>query len=661
MPEFSENLLHPPGLYLILLERVLSENGRPEKNSVFSDNYSLKAKKCQSIEQVPYKEAGMPKRMIVERKDVAEEDKWILAPLFETDADWEQLFSNMDKEIERYAEYRGRLKEDLRLFREAIEFHLSVSRRIERLYTYAHLKSDEDKSNQFYSGLYQRALNLYTRASEMASFMTPEIQSLPDEVVNRYLADETIGEYKFYLKKILRYKPYTRSESEEQILAMSREIAGAPSQVFGQLDNVDLKFGTVTDETGNEIELSHGNFTTFLINPRRDIRKKVFFQYYHAYQDHKHTLAATLSHSVKKDLFYSRARNFKTCRAAALFSDNIPETVYDNLIETVKDNLTPLFNYLNFRRSVLGLAELHFYDTYVPTIADVQFHMPYDEAVEICVRAMQPLGEEYAGILKDGLLSGWVDRYENRGKRSGAYSSGCYDSPPYILLNYEENNINSLYTLIHEAGHSMHSHFSQKSQPYVDHEYTIFVAEVASTFNEDLLSRYLTAFYKDDPKMQAYILNREIDNIRATLFRQTMFAEFEKIIHAIVEANNPLTLEVMTQEYQRLLKTYFGDTLVIDPELFFECLRIPHFYSAFYVYKYATGISAAIALADKVVREGEPARQAYLNFLKLGGSKFPLDELLEAGVDMGSPAPVKLAIDQFGQLVDQLVEVYNRL
>ena len=603
----------------------------------------------------------MPTKMITERKDVAEEDKWILTPLFKTDDDWEKLFASVEKEIDRYSEYRGRLGEGVSQFKEAIEFHLSVSRRVERLYSYAHLKSDEDKSNQLYLGLHQKALNLYNRASESASFMTPEIQSIPDTVVNGYLADESLGEYKFYLEKILRYKPHTRSESEEQILAMSREIAGAPSQVFGQLDNVDLKFGTVTDEDGSEIELSHGNFTTFLINPNHDIRKKVFFQYYQAYQDHKHTLAATLAHSVKKDLFYSRARNFNNCRAAALFADNIPETVYDNLIETVKDNLPPLFNYLNFRQSVLGLEELHFYDTYVPIIADVQFNMPYDEAVDVCARALQPLGDEYTGILKEGLLSGWVDRYENRGKRSGAYSSGCYDSPPYILLNYEENNINSLYTLIHEAGHSMHSHYSQKNQPYVDHEYTIFVAEVASTFNEDLLSRYLMEFYNDDPRMQAYILNREIDNIRATLFRQTMFAEFEKATHTRAEANEPLTLEVMTDIYQGLLQTYFGNTLVLDPELFLECLRIPHFYSAFYVYKYATGVSAAIALADKVVNEGEPARRAYLDFLKLGGSKFPLDELLDAGVDMGSPEPIKLAIEHFGRLVEKLIRVHKSL
>jgi oligoendopeptidase F len=603
----------------------------------------------------------MSTKMIAERKDITAANQWVLTPLFESDQAWEELFSEVEKELDRYVDYRGHLAEAVSLFKAAIEFHLELTRRIERLSTYAHLKSDEDKSNQLYSGLHQRALNVFTRASEKASFMTPEIQSMADEVVNRYLADESLDEYKFYLEKILRYRPHTRSESEEQILAMSRELAAAPSQVFGQLDNVDLKFGTITDESGNEIELSHGNFTTFLINPRRDIRKKVFSRYYRVYRDHKHTLAATLAHSVKKDHFYSRAGNFQNCRIAALFGDNIAEAVYDNLIETVKDNLEPLFKYLNFRQTVLGLDELHFYDTYVPMIADVRFSMPYEEAVEVCQKAMQPLGKEYARILKEGLLSGWVDRYENRGKRSGAYSSGCYDSPPYILLNYEANNINSLYTLAHEAGHSMHSYFSKAHQPYVNYEYTIFVAEVASTFNEDLLSRYLMKLYKDDPKMQAYILNREIDNIRATLFRQTMFAEFEKTIHNRVEANQPLTLDVITAIYRQLLETYFGDTLIIDPELTFECLRIPHFYSAFYVYKYATGVSAAIALADKVVSKGSPARQAYLDFLKLGGSQFPLDELLNAGVDMGSPQPIKKAIDHFGCLVDQLINCQKEI
>jgi len=603
----------------------------------------------------------MPSQKIPERGAIADEHKWNLTALFESDKSWERMFADIEAALATYAQYKGRLKESAALFKEGLEYHLGLTRKLEKLYTYAHLKSDEDKSNQHYLGYHQRALNLFTRAAEAASFITPEILSIPDDVISSFLADDALAEFKFYLEKILRHKPHTRSESEEQILAMTKEIASGPFQVFGQLDNVDLDFGSIRDESGREIELSHGNFSTFLIHPSRDIRKKAFFQYYQAYQNHKNTLAATLALSAKKDFFYSRARNFDNCRIAALFGDNVPELVYDNLIQTVRDNLEPLFRYLNFRKNILGLEELHFYDTYVPLIKDVDFRMPYEEAAEVGVRAVAQLGEEYGRILKDGLLGGWVDRYENRGKRSGAYSSGCYDSPPYILLNYEENNINSLYTLIHEAGHSMHSYYAKKNQPYVNHDYTIFVAEVASTFNESLLSRYLLEFYKENPRMRAYILNREIDNIRATLFRQTMFAEFEKAIHNIVEANLPLTLDVITEEYRKLLEIYFQDALTLDPELSLECFRIPHFYSGFYVYKYATGVSAAIALAEKVMREGDSARHAYLNFLKLGGSKFPLDELREAGVDMLAPDPIQGAIEYFDRLVDRLIEEYRAL
>lgn len=603
----------------------------------------------------------MTKKLIPARKDIPDDHKWDLMPLFKNDEGWEMLFGEVEREFEAYTNFKGRLKDSLAVFTDAIEFHLMITRKIEKLYTYAHLKSDEDKSNQFYLGMHQRAINLFTRASEVSSFMTPEIQSLPDNVIHAYLEDDAIKAYRFYLEKILRYKPHTRSESEERILAMSRELANAPGQVFGQLDNVDLHFGTLSDESGKEIELSHGNFTTFLMNPKREVRQKAFFQYYQAYENHKHTAAATLTHSIKKDLFYSRVRQFDNCRTSALFADNVPESVYDNLINTVKNNLAPLFKYLDFRKRALGLSELHFYDTYVPIVCDIDFHMPYETAVDVCVSAMAPLGEEYTETLKNGLLGGWVDRYENRSKRSGAYSSGCYDSPPYILLNYDENNMNSLYTLIHEAGHSMHSYYSNQNQPYVDHDYTIFVAEVASTFNEDFLSRYLLQFYKDDPRMKVYIINREIDNIRATLFRQTMFAEFEKITHTLVEANRPLTLDVIKNKYRQLLDTYFGDTIRIDEQLELECLRIPHFYSAFYVYKYATGVSAAIALADKVITEGQLARQAYLNLLRLGGSKFPLDELLDTGLDMHTPEPIQKAIAHFANLLDQLIAEYQKL
>jgi oligoendopeptidase F len=591
---------------------------------------------------------------IPDRKDIPDKHKWDLAHLFSTENNWSELYDLMETEITRYDTFKGRLSESIELFREAVEFDLFISRTLDRLITYAHLKSDQDKTNQHYQGMLQRVMSLATRASELSSYLTPEIQSIPDRVMAGYLEDEVLKKLAFYLHKILRYKPHTLTTESERILALSGEMSGAASEIFGQLDNADLSFGYMTDERGNEIELSHGNFSTFLQNQSRDIRKRAFVQYYRSYETHKNAISAALLYSHKRDRFYAKARNFESCRDSSLFSDNVIKDVYDNLIVTVKKNLSPLFDYFKFRKRVLGLDELHIYDTYVPLVKDVAFNMPFEEAMEVCVAALSVLGEEYTHTLKTGLTSGWVDRYENRGKRSGAYSSGCYDSPPYILMNYTDNNINSLYTLIHEAGHSMHSWFSNRHQPYAYHDYAIFVAEVASTFNETILNDYLVNKYAKDPKMKAYILNREIDNIRATLYRQCMFAEFEHLTHRSVEENRPLTLDAMRDIYRDLLKTYFGETMIIDEELTLECLRIPHFYSPFYVYKYATGISAAISLARRVLSHGVEARGRYLEFLKLGGSKFPIDELRAAGVDMESPEPIEEAISYFGGLVKDL-------
>jgi oligoendopeptidase F len=611
----------------------------------------------------------MSKKLIPERKDVPDAHKWNLSLMFENDERWEEFFTETEKAMESLPHFKGRLGESIFVLQEAMQLKLSVMRKLERLYGYAHMKSDEDKANQFYSGLNERAMNLHARMLEVCSYFNPEIQALPDQIahslVKGYVDDDLLFNCRFYFEKILRYKPHTRSQSEEELMAMGAEMATGPRTIFGELDDVDLQFGTIVEKDGTETELSHGNFSTFMINPDRDIRKQAFHQYYQGYDDHKHTLAATLAASIKKDAFYSRARDFSSSRAKSLFSDNISEDVYDNLIETVRNNLDPLFKFLNFKKQALGLDNLHFYDTYMPIVKDVEFNISYEKAVDMCVKSVEPLGSEYCRTLKRGLLGGWVDRYENKGKRSGAYSSGCYDSSPYVLMNYEDKNLNSVYTLQHEGGHSMHTLFSNIAQPYVAAEYTIFVAEVASTFNENLLSRYLLDYFKNDPQRRVYILTREIDNIRATFFRQTMFAEFEKITHEIVKSNKPLTLEVIRDVYQELLEAYFGDTIVIDEVLQLEGLRIPHFYSAFYVYKYATGISAAIALTESVLSkgggEGLTPSERYLEFLKLGGSKFPMDQLLEAGVDMRSPEPIKQAIDYFESLVDQLISEYKKI
>ena len=598
---------------------------------------------------------------IPERADIPQSHRWDLAPLFSSDERWEELYAEIEKELPRYDSFRGRLGKSAADLKEAIEFDLALMRKVEKLYTYAHLKSDEDKSNQRYLGLYQRAMNLYTRASEVSSWLSPEIQSVPDDAMAGFLAGGGLDEYRFLLEKILRHKPHTRSVDIEEILAMSGEMSHAASDIFSQLDNADLRFGTIVDETGAEAELSHAGFISFLMKEDRAVRKRAFFQYYRAYDEHRNTISSSLMYANKRDCFYSRVRKFDTCREGSLFGDNVPPEVYDNLVDTVKKNLAPLFRYLDFRKKAMGLDELHFYDTYVPIVKDIPFSMPYEEAARTCAEALAPLGEEYTSTMKQGLLGGWVDRYENRGKRSGAYSSGCYDSPPYILMNYRDDTINSLYTLVHEAGHSMHSWYSNRARSYADHDYTIFVAEVASTFNETLLSAFLMKKYEDDPKMRAYIINREIDDIRGTLFRQTMFAEFEMLTHGVVEENRPLTLEALRDIYRDLLEAYFGDSIIIDEELTLECLRIPHFYSPFYVYKYATGISAAIALARKVMLGGRPARDAYLSFLALGGSQFPLDELRAAGVDMSRPGPIAEAVGYFGDLVDQLIDLHGRL
>lgn len=596
---------------------------------------------------------------ILERSEIRNEDRWDLSPLFRSDEDWKTLFAEIEQGISGYDDFRGKLGNSFEVFRKALDFHMDISRKVDVIFTYAHLRHDEDKSEPDYAGFFQKAMNLATRAAQAASFIEPEIQEIPDIDITAWMKDSSIKDYVFHIEKIIRWKPHTLDAKTEELLAMSGEMASSSREIFGQLDTVDMKFGTIKDSQGIERELSHGNFLTFMQDPDRETRKNAFMQYYMAYCDHRHTISASLSGSVKKDWFYARARKHESCLKSALFTNNVPEAVYENLIEAVKKGVPALARYLETRKKALGLDSLNMYDLYIPLVPEVSFNMPYEEAVETCLKALEPLGEEYCAVLGKGLLQGWVDRYENRGKQTGAYSSGCYDSLPYILMNYEPGNINSLYTLIHEAGHSMHTWLSNRSQPYSNHGYSIFVAEVASTFNETLLSSYLLEKYKNDRNMTMYILCREIDNIRSTMYRQSKFAEFEKIIHEKIEANEPLTLETFTGIYRNLLETYFGGELVIDESLCLECLRIPHFYSAFYVYQYATGVSAAVSLAKKLMDEGDGQRQRYLDFLSLGGSVYPLDALKQAGVDMTGEGAVLAALAYFEDLVDRLGKIVN--
>ncbi|NUM54584.1 MAG: oligoendopeptidase F [Candidatus Hydrogenedentes bacterium] len=591
------------------------------------------------------------------RAEVKVEDTWDLEPLFRNDAAWQAGYKRLEKMIPGFEKFRGKLGTSAKVLRACYEFETEFEKLSERVASYAHLKSSEDVSNSTYQGMVAQYTWLATRAGEAASYIAPEIQAIPEKKIKAFLQNPVLKDYRFSLEKLLRYRPHILSEKEERLLAMQGEVAGTASKVFGQLNDADLKFGTVTDEKGRSVELTHGSFRSLLESPKRSVRKEAFHKFYRSYEEHANTIAATLSGSVLQDVYYARARSYPSAREGSLFHDKIPVAVYDSLIKAVHDNLKTVHRYLDVRKKALKLKELRVYDTYVPIVEQGRVNIPWDKAVKTVCDALEPLGSGYVNVLGAGLNGGrWADRYENKGKRSGAFSSGGYIGPPYILMNYRPDTIDSMFTLAHEAGHSMHTYFSAKHQPFQYYGYTIFVAEVASTFNEQLLNKYLLDRAKDR-KSRAFLINKEIDEIRGTLVRQTMFAEFEKVLHAIAEAGEPLTLDRIRLEYRKLLDRYFGPRFTIDDELSLEGLRIPHFYHAFYVYKYATGISAAIALSQRVLNGGPKERDQYLNFLKSGGSKFPLDLLRDAGVDMERPEPVATAMKRFATLVDELEEL----
>ena len=590
----------------------------------------------------------------LDRGEISEQSQWDLSELYSSNEEWNKDLEALEGDIPKYDSFRGTLSQSFVKLKECLEFDMNFSRRLEKLYTFAHLKNDEDKTNSFYQGNFEKSMRLLNEAGRASSFIRPEIMAIPEEQIDQFLEEKEIEFYRFYLEQILRYRDHTLTDKEEQLLAASGEISRAARDAFDMLDNADLQLGEIDDENGEPLPLTHGNFQSLMQNYDRRIRKDAFHNYYNAYESHRFTYSTLLSSSVKKDLFYSRSRNYSGYRAKAMFSENIAEGVYDNLIESVHQNLKPLYKYFELRKRLLGLDDLHVYDCSVPLVKNIKWHMPYEDAVEKIKIALQPLGPEYVKLMGKGLLQDrWTDRYENKGKRSGAYSSGCYDSNPFILMNFAEDNINSVYTLAHEAGHSMHSFYSRRNQPYLYSDYTIFVAEVASTFNESLLTKF---FLSQDIErdMHIYLLCREIDNFRGTLYRQTMFAEFEHRVYEVAENNQPLTIETFQEIYKDLLELYFGSGLVLDDCLLLECFRIPHFYFSFYVYKYATGISAAYALADRVLSGGEQELGDYLNFLKSGGSKYPIDLLKDAGVDMSSPEPINTALLKFSVLVDEL-------
>jgi len=590
------------------------------------------------------------------RADLPDSDKWDLTHLFSGTDKWAQEVACIQQTYSQLVDWKGRLGESAGTLAACLEFEKSLDLKIERVYHFASLQLAEDGANPDYLARMGQLQNLLTKISEASAFLGPEIQAIPDEKFSAFLEDRALGEWKTALRKIRRMKPHVLSEPEERILALGSSALNGYDDTFSQLTDVDMKFGVLINEKGEEKPLTQSSFSSFLVKRDHALRKRAFHQFYEEFQDHQFTLASSLAYSVKADVFRARARNYPSALEASLFRDDIPGAVYEGLISAVRRNFAPLFRYYELRRRVLGLDQLHQYDTYVPLVPEIESRISFDEATETILEAFAPLGPEYTATLGEGLRGRWCDRYETKGKRSGAFSSGSFGAPPYILMNYKSDVFSDVYTLAHEAGHSMHTWFAQKSQSFQDYDYPIFLAEVASTFNEELLTHHLLE-KTTDKKMRAFIINRQIDDIRGTLFRQTMFAEFEKIIHEIEERGDALTLEVFKAEYRGLLQAYFGKGVVLDPQLDLECLRIPHFYNAFYVYKYATGISAAIALSERVLAKESGSVDAYLAFLKSGGSKFPLETLQSAGVDMTTSAPIESALRLFERRLTELEQL----
>ncbi len=586
------------------------------------------------------------------RRDVPAAHRWNLSRLYADDRAWEAGLSAFEAMVGRIEAFRGTLASSADALYAALSFYKEYSMLDERLGYYAHLRQTEDEGDSDSRGRMARYMMAATKGSGAFSWLTPELQRVPDAAMKAALAQPRFEEFRVYLSRVIRYKPHVLSEAEERLLALSADAATTPQETFSVLTNVDLDFGVVDTPEGPR-PLSQSTFSSFMHHRDREVRRTAYRRFYAEYDAHRHSLAQLYAGQCKHDAYRSTVRSFPSTRARELFTDDVPESVYDNLVAVVGRNLPVLHDYYELRRRALGLDELRHYDVYVPLVGQVKVEHSWEEAVAVVAEALSPLGEEYVATLRGGLLGGWADRYENKGKRSGAFSAGSFAGEPYILMNYKPDVIRDVFTMAHEGGHSMHSFYSAGSNPFMHYNYTIFEAEVASTFNEALLFDHMTR-KAADPGLKAYLLASRVDDLLATLFRQTMFAEYEHRAHAMLEAGEPLTVDALRSEYRGLLTKYFGPAMVFEEASDLEGLRIPHFYNSYYVYKYATGISASIALSKKVL-SGEPgARDRYFQFLRSGGSRFPIESLKVAGVDMSSPEPVEAACAEFGRLVGEL-------
>lgn len=595
----------------------------------------------------------MADKNLKQRDQIAKEYKWDLEAMYPDELQWEKDVEECVQAAEAFKRFEGRVCKSSDTLADALEEKDAIWQKLEHAFVYAAMRKDEDNRVNKYQSMDDKCGSAVAKASAAMSFFAPELLAADDSTILGFIDENPrLSLYRFALEDALREKKHVLSAAEENLLAQLSEVTGATNDIFKMLNNADLTFGTVLDEDGDTVNLTHGNYIMFMESHNRDVRKAAFTNMYEAYKALINTIATTYNYNTKNDVVSARIRKYDSARQAALSAGNIPEEVYDNLISVVHEYLPVLHRYIELRKKVLGVDELKMYDIYVPLVKLPKKEIPYTEALKMMQEGLAPLGEEYLAQVDRGTKDGWIDVYENQGKTSGAYSFGAYDSKPYILLNYTDT-LKDVFTIVHEMGHSMHSYYTRKTQPFAYGDHSIFTAEVASTVNESLLMHHLLDSEKD-PDMRKYLINYYIEEFRTTLFRQTMFAEFEMLTHKEIENGGVLTAEWLCDVYDELNKQYFGPALSEDEYIKYEWARIPHFYNAFYVYQYATGYSAATAISAKILAEGEPARKAYIEFLKSGSSDYPVELLKLAGVDMSSPEPIRMAMESFKELVDEL-------
>lgn len=591
-----------------------------------------------------------------EREELEEEYTWDLESMYENEEAWEKDLNEVVEKSEDFLKYKGKVGESSETLLNILKDRDELYRKVSNINSYASMRLDQDTRLGESQSRADKAMSVFVQIRERTSFIVPEILQIDEETLEKYYEEsEELKDYKQNLDNILREKDHVLSIEEENLLAQMGEVANSPQQIYAMLNNADMKFPTIKDENGNDVEITQGNFIPLMESKDRDVRKAAFEGLYHTYEDFKNTFAQTLSGNAKTNILNSKVRNYDSSMAASLSENNIPTKVYDNLINSVHNNLDSMHKYMKIRKRAMEVDELHMYDLYTPIVKDADFKVPFEEGKKLILEGLHPLTEEYTDIIEEGFNNRWIDVYENKGKRSGAYSGGSYDSKPFVLLNYQDT-LDSVFTVAHEMGHSAHSYLSKKNQPFVYGSYGIFVAEVASTVNESLLLDHMLDTVEDKNE-RLYLLNHYLEQFRTTVFRQTMFAEFEKTIYEKVEDGGALTADYLSETYKELNEKYYGPDVVIDDEIAIEWARIPHFYFNYYVFQYATGYSAAVSLSQQILKEGKPAVKRYLDFLKSGRSDYPINVLKKAGVDMTKEEPVDNALKLFGELVDEMDEL----